>query len=234
MSTLATPQVAAPPQTGSPPVARPSAVAPAPDPEEVLSARTGVRMTAEQFLALPEDPALDRWLIDGEVWEEPMTVRSVPHSVCENCVGTELRVWLRQHMRGGQVASGESGVRLPGRETALGVDVVLFDAETVASQPPPPVPGEGDDLYPITVWVGVPRLAVEVIEGTDREENVAAKLHEYLDAGVPQVWIARPLFGTLTVHRADAPAATYQGDAVVPGGDDLPGFSARAGDLFGE
>ena len=200
-----------------------------PPPEEAPSARTGVRMTAEEFLNLPADPTLDRWLIDGEVWEEPMTVRSVPHSICESRVAYELRAWLREHFPGGEIASGESGVRLPGRETVVGVDVVLFDAETVANQPPPPKIGEG-----IHLWHGVPRLAVEVVSASDRDENVAAKVTEYLAAGVPQVWEARPSLKLLIVHRSDAPAAAYQGDAVLTGEPDLPGFAARAGDLFGE
>ena len=198
------------------------------DPDEPPSARTGVRMTADEFLRLPEDPAFDRWLIAGEVWEEPMTVRSVPHSICENRIGTKLRVWLDEHMPGGEVASGESGVRLPGRDTALGLDVVLFDPETVAAQPPPPKIGEG-----IHVWHGVPRLVAEVISASDRDENVAVKIAEYLDAGVPQVWEARPSFRTLTVHRADAPPVLYAGDAEVPGGPDLPGFAVPAAVLFG-
>ena len=185
-------------------------------------------MTVEEFLRLPETPDVDRWLIDGEVWEEPMTVRSLPHSVCENRIGTKLRVWLDECLPGGEVASGESGVVLPGRETALGVDVVLFDAETVANQPPPPGLGEG-----IHVWHGVPRLVVEVISASDRDENVAAKVLEYLAASVPLVWVARPSLKTLTIHRPDGPARTYQGDDAVPGHAAAPDLDVRAGDLFG-
>ena len=232
MSTPAPPPVAPPPARPAPAFDRATRaddrelVDPEPDP----SARTGVRMTADEFLRLPVDPALDRWLLDGDLWEEPMTVRSVPHSVCENRIGTKLRVWLDAHPEiGGEVASGESGVRMPGRETAVGVDVVLFDAKAVAAQPPPPKIGEG-----VHVWHGVPRLVVEIVSASDREENVASKMKEYLAAGVPQVWIARPTFETVTVHRSDAPAATFQGEGVLEGGPELPGFAARAADLLGK
>ena len=118
MSLLVAPPPAAPPLD----VRRSAA-----DADETRSARTGVRMTVEEFLGLPEDPALRRWLIDGEVWEEAMTHRSRPHSVCENRIGTELRIWLREHLPGGEVASGEVSVLLPGRVTAVGMDAALFD-----------------------------------------------------------------------------------------------------------
>ena len=208
-------------------LAPPSSASSAAPGDEAPSARTGVRMTAAEFLRLPDDPTLDRWLIAGEVWEEPMTVRSVPHSTCEAYAAAELRFWLKADLPDWRVSSGESGVLLPGRETALGVDVVVFDAETVAAQPPPPRRGEG-----IHLWHGVPRLAVEIASASDREENVTAKIAEYLAAGVAQVWEVRPALRTVTVHRSDADPAIFRGDAVISGGSALPGLSVRAGDLF--
>ena len=203
-----------------------------PEPPEMLAEEwspcTGVRMTAAEFVRLPADDSLTRWLIDGVVWEEPMTVRSVPHSISENRIGFELRTWLRGHLPDGEVASGEAAVLLPGRETVVGVDVAVFDPETVAAQPPPPAEGEG-----MHVWHGVPRLAVEVMSPSDRYGTVDVKVRTYLEAGVLAVWIADPVLKALTIFRPDGPARTYQGDDAVPGGGVLPGLDVRAGDLFG-
>ncbi len=193
-----------------------------------VSARTGVRMTADEFLALPEAPDVTRWLINGEVWEEPMTVRSAPHTSCESRVARRLWDWLDERLPGGEVASGEAAVRIPSRETVVGVDVVVFDAETMSNQPPPPGKGEG-----MHVWHGVPRLAVEIMSPSDRVGDVDAKVEEYLADGVPLVWVANPGPKTVTVHRPDGPVRTYQGDDAVPGGEALPGLDVRAGDLFG-
>ena len=192
------------------------------------SARTGVRMTLAKFAALPEAPDVTRYLIDGEVWEYPMTTRSRPHASCENLIGTELRIWLREHLPGGDVGSGEVAVQLPGRTTRVGIDVALFDPETVAVQPPPP--GESEGMF---VWHGAPRVAAEVMSPSDRYSDVLAKVREYQAAGVPALWVADPDSRTVAVHHPDGSSRTYAGDDLIPGGETLPGLAVRAGDLFG-
>ncbi len=200
-------------------------------------------MTLTDFVRLPENLSVGCELIDGVVWREDRNagetqtppaeetsgnLRSRPHSTCEARTAAQLVPWSDEHLPGGEVASGEAAVQLPDRTTRLGVDVVVFDAETVAAQPPPPGKGEG-----MFVWHGVPRLVVEIVSFTDRAGDVAAKIGEYLAAGVPRVWAADPMLQTLTVHRADAPAETFQGDRVLKDDPALPGLRVRAGDLFG-
>ena len=181
-------------------------------------------MTAEEFLRLPEDPAVCRRLIDGTVWEAPASFHSLPHSTSLPRIGTALWDWAKRHDPDGEAGSGGAGVRLPGRETVLDVDVVLF----AAADANPPAPA--DDLPHI--WHAVPRVAAEVLEPMDSGDELAAKLREYRIARVPAVWVVDPVRKTLTVHRPDGPARTYQGDDPVPGGAALPGLDVRAGDLF--
>ena len=180
-------------------------------------------MTAEEFLRLPEDRADSRWLIGGTVWEEPAGFHSLPHAASVPRISCALAEWADGS--GGTVACGGAGVRLPGRETVVGLDVVVMDAAAAALPPPP--------AGTLDIFHGVPRVAVEVLEPDDPPEAVAAVVRELLAAGVPQVWIADPGSKTLTVHRPDGPARTYQGDDAVPGGAALPGLDVRAGDLFG-
>ena len=228
------PALAAPPPALAPPAPAPAPAMPAPampaaEPldDEFATARTGVRMSVEEFLGLPEDPTLDRWLVDGEVWEEPMTYRSYPHSACQSRGARQLGNWLEEHLPGGEVISGEGAVRLPDRETLVGVDAAILEPDEIASQPPPPKLGEG-----MHVFHGTPRLIVEVVSASDRDDAIAAKVLDYLAAGVRLVWVTRPSLGTLTVHRPDGPARTYAGDDDVPGGEALPGLAVRAGELF--
>ena len=221
--------VLAPPSTAPPPAAAPPQRRRPADPDVEpphATSRTGVRMTAEEFLTLPPDPAYDRWLIGGELWEKPVTIRNRFHTAAEFNVVVELGAWLKtQPEPRPRGASGEAGVLLPGRTTALGVDAAVFDAATVAAQPPR-VRGR------TTLWEGVPLLAAEVISPSDEDEEIGEKVLEYLEAGVGQVWLIRPLLRTVTVHRA-GDVASYAGDDVIPGDPELPGLAVRAGDLFG-
>ncbi|MEM9703648.1 MAG: Uma2 family endonuclease, partial [Planctomycetota bacterium] len=158
-----------------------------------------------------------------------MTVRSLPHARSEFQTVLQLGKWLETLPEPRPWAgSGEVGVRFPGRETAVGVDVAVFDAKTVADQPPPPERGEG-----MHVWQGIPLLAVEITSPTDRDRDIIAKVQEYLTVGVLQVWELRPGLGTATVHRHGVSPKIYAGDDRLLGDPELPGLSIRAGDLFG-
>ena len=52
-----------------------------------------VRMTIDEFLAIPED-GIRRMLLDGEVWEVGMTTRNQVHSQLEIQIGHLLKIWL--------------------------------------------------------------------------------------------------------------------------------------------
>jgi len=82
------------------------------------------RMTTEELLALPDD-GVERWLINGELREKPMTVRHRFHSSVMVCVSTVLKNWRDQQPEPrGVVYCGEAGVRLHRNpDTTVGVDV---------------------------------------------------------------------------------------------------------------
>ena len=67
----------------------------------MLTATASGLMTAEEFLALPDDPNVERMLIRGRVWEEPKTRRNKWHSSTESLVAYRLWQWKdgRQHDR---------------------------------------------------------------------------------------------------------------------------------------
>lgn len=81
-----------------------------------------------------------------------------------------------------------------------------------------------------------PDLAVEVISPGDLAYEVEEKVAEYLQAGVPVVWVVNPPTRTVRIHRprsaARGPIAELSGDDTLTGEDVLPGFSCKVSEFF--
>src|SRR5262249_34873670 len=91
-------------------------------------------MTTEELLAMPDD-GVERWLIAGDLRERPMTIRNRFHSQTMSCTSAELVFWRRNRSDGGQVLSGEVGVRLQRNpDTTFGIDVVYISAGVMTLQ----------------------------------------------------------------------------------------------------
>ncbi|MFN0146258.1 MAG: Uma2 family endonuclease, partial [Dehalococcoidia bacterium] len=80
-----------------------------------------------------------------------------------------------------------------------------------------------------------PTLAVEVVSPNDRDQDVGAKVLEYLAAGSERVWVVRPESRTVTVYRADGTARIHHESAVLDSDDAgfaVDGFALRVASLF--
>src|SRR5689334_12335938 len=91
-------------------------------------------MTAEEFLALPDD-GVERWLIRGQLWEAgQVTKRNRYHSRVMTCVAYALEHWLRTRPEPrGQVVVGEAGFLLrKNPDSTVGIDVAYVSPEVVA------------------------------------------------------------------------------------------------------
>jgi Uma2 family endonuclease len=85
---------------------------------------------------------------------------------------------------------------------------------------------------PERFWEGAPTLAVEVVSPNDRADDIHDRVQDYLDAGSRQVWVLWPRQRSVSVHRPDADTRELGPDATLDGGDILPGFTVRVGDLL--
>jgi Uma2 family endonuclease len=179
-------------------------------------------MTTVELLALPDD-GMERWLIDGELRERPMTVRNRFHSRTMICVGTELELWRRQQSPPrGQVLGGEVGVRLRrDPDTTVGVDVVYVSADVIVRQ-----------TQETTLIEGAPVLAVEILLPKDTFREIHEKITEYQSAGVPLVWVIHPYDRTVTVYRPDAEPESFNVLQELSGEPHLPGFRVPVARLF--
>jgi Uma2 family endonuclease len=79
---------------------------------------------------------------------------------------------------------------------------------------------------------GAPDLAIEVLSPSNRRVDIHAKVADYLAAGCPLVWLVDPETRSVTVHWNLLFPTTLHEDEVLDGGDVLPGFSVRVGELF--
>jgi Uma2 family endonuclease len=78
-----------------------------------------------------------------------------------------------------------------------------------------------------------PDLAVEVISPNDIYYRVEQKVREYLDAGVRMVWLINPDDRTVRVFSKGEHISVQLGpDDELTGGDVMPGFACKVGDLF--
>ena len=86
-------------------------------------------------------------------------------------------------------------------------------------------PVAGDEHY-----VGVPRLAVEILSPSTRGRDRDFKARRLLGAGVREVWLVDPVEKTIEVASTDG-SVIYRGDERAPSVA-LDGFAVTPDDLF--
>ena len=180
-------------------------------------------MTAEEFLALPENGRRDQFLIRGKLWEKAMTYRNPFHSELMSQLAFLLTTWVRAAgLRSSKVVCGEAGFRLRAEpSTIVGIDVAVVSKDVGHFK-------QGKRV----VFDGAPILAIEILSPSDRVSEVEAKVDEYLSVGVKQVWIISPHFQTVEVHRPNLPPTLLTGTAELAVEPDLPGLRFTVADIF--
>jgi Uma2 family endonuclease len=180
-------------------------------------------MTAEEFLALPDDGE-ERWLIRGELRpKEPrMSVRNWKHGRAVTKVAKILDLWLDgQPEPRGAIVTGDTGFRLRRTPDSLvGIDVAFASAELMAT-------AEAGGAY----LDGPPVLAIEVLSPSDKHGEVVEKINAYLEAGVV-VWLVDPDIRFVRVHRPGQVPETFHETQELSGEPYLPGFRVPVAALF--
>ncbi len=180
-------------------------------------------MTAEEFDALPDDDGVERWIIDGWLYEQPMTRRGFPHSRTEAKIAYLLQRWLdQQSTPPGLVVSGEAGFQLRREPTTkVGIDVAYVTAEQAAATPPD-----------ASIIEGPPVLAVEILSPSDKLEGITDKIEGYLRAGVLLAWRVEPKMRLITVFRPDATPKSFGDGEELTAEPHLPGFRVAVAEIF--
>lgn len=185
----------------------------------ISSADEGARMpTKDMATSVREADERDLWnapedgrkyeLVDGELIVSPAGGR---HG--QICVRFVLAVGNFVRDRGlGEVFDSSTGFRLPSGNVRL-PDVSFVSA----AQLPGGVTSDFNDVPP--------SLAIEVLSPSDRPRLVLDKVGEYLQAGVPLVWVVDPDRQRAAVYRSSTDVRHIGIDGSLDGEDVLPGFA---------
>ena len=175
-------------------------------------------ITLDEFSQMP-DPAdgARLELVRGEVIVMP------PPRGKHGVVCAEIARVLGNYVKSsklGWVTSNDTGVILErDPDTLRGPDVAFW---SVRRQPAMP---EGYFEIP-------PDLAVEVLSPDDRRADVREKIKEYVQHGVPLVWLVDPETRTVMVYEGNLRGQERDEAETLDGGTILPGFSCKVADFF--
>lgn len=78
----------------------------------------------------------------------------------------------------------------------------------------------------------VPDLAVEVLSPGDRPRYVANKIGEFLECGVPLVWVVNPRAQTVTAYRSLSNIQQFTAVDTISAEPILPGFTCLVSRFF--
>jgi Uma2 family endonuclease len=179
-----------------------------------MAALTHPILSPEEFAA-----AMDRagWrapmeLIDGEVVVIPPSGGDA--SVAQTEIVHRLRAWQEQQTAGGRVLT-DVFVR-------IGAGYLAPDAAWWT-------PGHEPTIGPGALGV-VPDLVVEVLSPATRDNDLGAKRHQYLSAGVRELWLIDPADRSVTIVTADTRRRLTSAETL--DSSLLPGFTTPVAVLF--
>lgn len=170
--------------------------------------------TEDELMALPRD-GFKRELVDGEIQLSPA---GHPHGNVNTRLIARLQTYVEAH-RLGETFDGATGCWMPSGNLRV-PDLAFVARERL------PGPSEAGFLRV------VPDLVVEVVSPGDSSRRILDKVGEYLSAGVRLVWVIDPRARRAAVHRSLTDVTDLEADDDLDGGDVVPGFRCRLGDIL--
>ena len=162
------------------------------------------------------DPDKEYEIVDGHPEEKEMG------GARHGGVGVRLITRLGSHVETHRLG----GVYGPDTAFKIGQNERLPDVAFVSAARMGP---EGE---PEGTWQIAPDLAVEIVSPNDLFEKVISKVHEYLAAGVREVWLVSPEHRTIIIHHSPTRTTILSENDYLVSDDILPGFRCHVAELF--
>lgn len=177
----------------------------------------GGLLTLEAYSELPEDHEYRHELVRGTLVREPRP--GVHHGVQAMELAAVLHGFVRRQDIGRVMI--EAGFILSENPVTLrGPDIAFVSA------------GRLTDGIPLGFFHGAPDLAIEIVSRSNRRAEIQARVDDYLGAGTRLVWVVDSIRESVVVHRAGGHIEHLYPEDDLRGGEVLPGFRVRVGDLF--
>jgi Uma2 family endonuclease len=177
------------------------------------------RVTAEELWDMPDVPGRRFGLTDGELVDVPGA--GALSTMISFALARLIDDFVREHDLGLVLPDGLAYVLRRGPDQVRIPDVSFVAWERVS-----------EEGLPEGFWEGSPTMAVEVVSPHDRADDIHERVQDYLAAGSRQVWVLWPRSRSVSVSSPDADTRELGPDARLDGGDILPGFGVRVGELF--
>ena len=173
--------------------------------------------TEEDALRLDDHEDVICELVDGVLVEKVMSsFESLLAMMLVRILGT----YLDAHDVGFLLGEGGQLRILPTRMRVPDVSFIRWDR----------LPG--GKLPTDRVFKIAPDLAVEILSDGNTIKEMELKLGEYFEAGVRLVWYVDPVSRTAQVYTSRERSETIDTSGTLDGGEVLPGFQLRLGELF--
>jgi Uma2 family endonuclease len=178
------------------------------------------RMTAEEYLALPEGSFRGYELIGGRM----QCVREPWPSFAHGSRRGHIEYLLRAYLRANPIArlSGECSITFARNpDTVRAPDIVVVRNERY------PRDYTGGPIFDVA-----PDLVIEIRSPSERDGILSAKLDDYFAGGTSMVWVVEESKHRVTIHTRDATPRTLEGNARLTADPILPGFTCTVDELF--
>ena len=154
--------------------------------EKETAMATTTRLSFDDYVNLPANKNGIYELDEGELLMEPSP--ALRHNLIRQRIAMRMMEFVDE--RGLGLVIEEMDFRL-GKDTVRNPDVAFIHAQHAKTI--------DMDRSPVD---GAPALAVEVISPHNRAEDVARKIHQYLEAGCLTVWVVYPSLRMVEVHSS--------------------------------
>ena len=181
-----------------------------------IDADSGETLTVEEFFRLPGDETRME-LVRGRVVREPPA--GFEHGHLAVVIAYRLKAFVSREDLGLVVGAETGFVLFDDPPTVRAPDAAFVARERL--------PEDRAGFARLA-----PDLAVEVVSPSNTVAEVHDKVCDFLDAGTRLVWIVEPRRRTVMVYRSRDDIRLLTEDDELDGGDVLPGFSVRVGELF--